>query len=81
MTPLHWASKMGHLDVVKCLIDNGAVIQLWNNVILTEGKLKLSPIQLAAQNGHQNIVEYLIKNEAYLDVMTKEYRISMDSVI
>ena len=81
MTPLHWASKMGHLDVVKSLIDNGADIQLWNNVILTEGKLKLSPIQLAAQNGHQNIVEYLIKNEAYLDVMTKEYRISLDAII
>ena len=39
LTPLQVAAQKGHLDVVKCLIENGADVHLWNNDFTLDGKL------------------------------------------
>ena len=33
-TLLQLASQRGHLEIVKCLIENGADVQLWNKAVL-----------------------------------------------
>ena len=51
-TPLHAASHMGHLDVVKYLVEAGVGLNPGNN----EGG---TPLALARQEGHKKVVAYL----------------------
>ena len=55
---LHYASRAGRLDIVKCLVENGANVNL-----LTRGN-QSSPLHRASQQGHADVVEYLLKNGA-----------------
>lgn len=52
-TPLHWASRQGHLGAVTLLVNNGADPLLRD----AEG---CACIHLAAQFGHTRVVAYLI---------------------
>lgn len=52
-TPLHWATRQGHVAMVVFLIKNGANFSLCDN----EG---FSTIHLATMFGHSNIVAYLL---------------------
>ena len=52
-TPLHWATRHGHLSSVVLLIQNGADYSIQD----AEG---LTPLHLACQSGFMNIVAYLI---------------------
>lgn len=56
MTPLHWATRNGHYEVVRCLIDHQARVDAKHFYTL------MTPVHFAAANGHNDIVGYLIKN-------------------
>ena len=54
---VRWASRYGHLEVVKYLVSQGVNVQRvcynW-----------LSPVQLASENGHLEVVMYLVSQGA-----------------
>ena len=51
---LSLAAEYGHLDVVKCLVEQGANIHDCNDCAL----------RLAAEKGHLNVVQYLVEQGA-----------------
>lgn len=55
-SPLHYASKFGHLDVVELLVESGA------DTTCTSKDDKV-PLCAAAAAGHYNVVSYLLKKE------------------
>ncbi|GAB6023007.1 hypothetical protein CHUAL_007098 [Chamberlinius hualienensis] len=64
-SPLHYASDIGNLNVVKFLCENGANVNDQNNA------QKCSPINYAVINGHFNVVKYLISKGA--NIMAEDY--------
>ena len=52
---LHWASRNGHVEVVKLLLANGASISAYNN----------GALRYASYNGHAEVVKVL--NESLRD--------------
>ena len=56
-TALHFASKKGHIEMVRLLIDKGADTN-------TRDKYGLTPLHLASMEGHTEIVRLLIENKA-----------------
>jgi len=60
VTALWLASKYGHLDVVKLLIEKG----VWINQPTNDGR---GPLCVASQYGHLDVVKYLIENGADID--------------
>lgn len=59
-TPLWTASTLGHLDLVKELVDRGADIEHTTDS-------KSSPLRGAAFDGHIDVVKYLVKKGANID--------------
>ena len=59
-TPLHLASLNGSLDVVKILLDNGAVMEC-------KDKIEFTPLIRAAAQGHLPVVKLLVERGARLD--------------
>ncbi|KAL4524715.1 hypothetical protein Ndes2526B_g06907 [Nannochloris sp. 'desiccata'] len=59
-TPLHYASRAGHMAIVKVLIEAGAAV----NAATTAGGA--TPLHRAAYAGHTNIVEVLLHSGASL---------------
>ena len=59
-TPLWTASTLGHLDLVKTLVERGADIEHATDSQST-------PLRGAAFDGHLDVVEYLIKRGANID--------------
>ncbi len=55
--PLYVASQNGHLSVVQCLLDGGAVIDLCDAGGTT-------PLWIACQQGHLSVAQYLIEGGA-----------------
>ena len=57
-TPLHWCAAMGHLDIVKYLMEeyNGSYIDREPRNIYD-----VTPLHAAALEGHREIVEYLMR--------------------
>ena len=58
ITPLEWAARKGHQDVVKVLLDNNADVNASRH---TDGATAL---YVAAQNGHGEVVKLLIDKSA-----------------
>ena len=52
-TPLHFAARGGHLELLKCLLNRGALK-------LIDLRNPLHPIHLAAANGHTKCVETML---------------------
>ena len=50
LSPLHVAAGMGHIDVTKRLLDNGADMEAEDNALYT-------PLWRAAYYGHPEVVE------------------------
>ena len=59
-TPLHFAVRMGDIEVVKLLVENEAKIDAKD----TNGYASL---HIAAQNGHLEIIKHLIENGAQIE--------------
>ena len=51
-TPIMGASKKGHLEIVKCLVEHGA------DVNTSDGN-GITPLVIASRNGHTEIAEFL----------------------
>ncbi len=62
---LHWAAKRGHRDVVKLLLDRGAIPHVEDSVGST-------PMHLAAYNGHSGVVEELLKHDSMTEIKDAE---------
>ena len=58
MTPLEWAARKGHADVVRVLLGNKAYV---NAKCTGDGS---TPLYVAAQNGHREVVKLLLGNKA-----------------
>ena len=56
-TPLHWAAFMGHTDVAKLLLANGADVNATNDIGET-------PLHVAANQGHKDVAELLLASNA-----------------
>ncbi|MCJ7582707.1 MAG: ankyrin repeat domain-containing protein, partial [Candidatus Aminicenantes bacterium] len=63
-TPLHWACRGVHLDVVKYLVENGADVN-------AEDNNKVVPLHSLAVRNSTAAIEILLANEA--DINAKDY--------
>jgi ankyrin repeat protein len=61
-TPLHYASRAGHIDIVKVLIEAGAAVNAVTSVSLA------SALHRAAYAGHLKVVEILLQAGAVVDL-------------
>ena|GEM_PF-1685154 len=57
MTPLHWAARMGHLDVAKLLLRHGALVG-------SRTSRGMTPLHMAAFRGHASMTALLLDNGA-----------------
>ena len=65
-TPLHVAAYLGHFDIVKILVNNGA------NIFATNFKNE-APLHTAISKGHYTISKYLLINGAVVHFDNEEY--------
>jgi ankyrin repeat protein len=65
LTSLHVAAWKGNLDVVRILIDSGAIV---NCVVAETGD---TPLMFACGNGHIDVVTYLLDHGADIDVQNR----------
>jgi len=63
--PLHFSAEIGHLSVVKCLVNQNADIN-------AKDKDQCTPLHRAALNGHLNVVEYLVNQKAEINSKDKD---------
>nr|CAG4636933.1 EOG090X04G6 [Ceriodaphnia reticulata] len=63
-SPLHWAAKEGHLNLVTLLIQRGARVNATNMGDDT-------PLHLATAHGHRDIVSLLLKNKADINFVNE----------
>jgi hypothetical protein len=59
-TPLHYAARNGHIEIIRLLLQNGAVVNAKNNCGST-------PLHWAASHGHVDILHLLVENGANLE--------------
>jgi ankyrin repeat protein len=64
-SPLGLAAKLGHLEIVKLLLDSGCKVE-WG------GHVEPSPLYHAAFKGHIEVVKFLIERKANLDYKDEE---------
>ena len=64
-TPLRAAAYRGRLDIVSCLVENGADVNARNN-------FECTPLMVACYHGHMNVVTYLIERGANMDLQDKQ---------
>jgi ankyrin repeat protein len=67
MTPLHFASEKGHLEVIELLVKNGALIDarnIWDK----------TPLHSASNNGHLAVVQYLVEHGARIEAVSNKKR-------
>ena len=64
VTPLHYASREGHIEVAHFLVECGADARAQDNYGTT-------PLHLASESGHLDIVRFLIERGA--DTRAQDY--------
>jgi len=63
-TPLHWASKSGHLETAQLLLEKGADVNAIDRTIRT-------PLHWASQNGHLETAQLLLEKGANVNTADK----------
>ncbi|ORX76482.1 ankyrin, partial [Anaeromyces robustus] len=63
-TPLFMACENGNENLVKFLIEHGAIIN-------KENRDNKTPLFLACENGNENIVKYLVEHGANTNIETQ----------
>ncbi|XP_065085601.1 uncharacterized protein LOC135707679 [Ochlerotatus camptorhynchus] len=69
-SPLHIASKNGHLEIAKFLLDRSANVDL-------QDENNRTPLHYASANGHLEIVKLLLDRSACVDLQDKNKRTSL----
>ena len=64
-TPLHYAAKHGHFQIVKALVEAGATLELKNFYSDT-------PFAVACAQGHLEIAQYLLDKGAHIHGADKQ---------
>jgi len=72
-TPLHFAAKAGHLDVVKLLVESGACPK--HETI--DNKM---PISLAASAGHTDVLSYLLRQDRNTHLLLDDTKVPLEYV-
>ena len=79
-TPLHMAAHVGHSEIVKLCLENGADINakslrtelgFFQRVFQQQLPNSFTPLHSAAEGGHKDVVELLIKNGADIEAKDK----------
>jgi hypothetical protein len=65
-SPLYFASRYGHVEVVDILIKNGAIVNEDHKDHTTE----FTPLFAASQNGHKKVVQLLLSKGATIEEET-----------
>lgn len=65
-TPLIYAAERGNMEVVKYLVENGAIVKQSDLIDLTA-------LMVASQNGHLNVVRYLLDHNADVNEQNKNH--------
>lgn len=64
-TPLHYAAKYGHLDIVKFLVESGTEIDTLQRSLQTHpSRLDYTPLFVATEFGKLDVLQYLISKGA-----------------
>ena len=77
-TPLHFAARKGHLEIVKILLEYGADFTATN--VYPNNDLKNTPVDLAAMNGHFEVVDSLLQFEYQHSNSSLDYRLNSISI-
>ncbi|XP_047637489.1 ankyrin repeat domain-containing protein 23 isoform X3 [Phacochoerus africanus] len=64
-TPVFWACRRGHLDILKQLLNRGARVN-------ARDKIWSTPLHVAVRTGHCDCLEHLIACGAHIDAQDKE---------
>ncbi|XP_060043499.1 ankyrin repeat domain-containing protein 23 isoform X2 [Erinaceus europaeus] len=64
-TPVFWACRGGHLDILKQLLNQGAEVN-------AQDKISSTPLHVAVHTGHCDCLEHLIACGAHIDAQDKE---------
>ncbi|VDD92506.1 unnamed protein product [Enterobius vermicularis] len=72
-TPLAIASEVGNIEIVKCLIDCGAVVNE------KSGKLWITPLYIACLRGDREIIERLVQKGANIGATNKWKKTAIDA--
>ena len=73
-TPLFVAAAYGHLDILKCLVENGADVNAATHD-------KSTPLMIASRYGHVNVVTFLIEHGANMDLKHKTGKTALHYVV
>ncbi|RCK74497.1 MAG: hypothetical protein IGBAC_1445 [Ignavibacteriae bacterium] len=65
MSPLHIATFRGNIEIVKYLVENGALVDSRDDINLT-------PFHIAVQEGYREIIEYFISKKVDTKIRTKD---------
>jgi len=71
-TPLHFAARLGHVEVAEALLANGA------DVNIIDGKSKLTPLHRAAEYGKSKVVALLLAHKADRNAKTWDGKTPLD---
>jgi ankyrin repeat protein len=65
MTPLHWASRYGHMNLARILVEHGADSTIQNRHGST-------PLYQASQHGHGDLARFLAEHAAEVIARTTQ---------
>ena len=64
-TPLHFAARSGHRDIVDLLLEKNAQIE-------AKDRDQITPLHLAARSGHRDIVDLLLEKNAQIEAKDRD---------